>query len=768
MHLQSMETVKYSDSLEIYNNDIENPALQDSLESLKKFLDTRIRILDWGNGKVAIPVEICVDLPSLGNFQNLDIRNIEPVIMVFDLNNYPVSAPKVYTDRLDFPKNNLAHLYIAVNHRPPAFCYVRGNADEWYANKRIEDLAIRIGNWLRDAATGELTENGDQYEPLRLEGYSGNIIYDYDTIRNLINNNEALIFGDKFSVALFERSYHATEYTYKFLKFITDKNGLITVKEVDEERKKGNEDMTKKKYYYGFILWDESNEIKAEYEVNIPRTWEDFKSFCQYYNIKYEDFEKFVATTNNLNEYVYFPVIIAIRRPKKLIGYSSNIEFVNLRFKIDSDDVNADGIINNISVDILAHNQPLTYGLAKHISGDGITLEQRSAVFGCGALGSKIVMHLARSGYTKLTLIDPDHISPHNLVRHSLFAEDEGENKAEALAEKIRKMYPYEQSKILNGISFKEGLMDAKETFEQYGWLLDFTASDSFFNKLLTVDNLNNLGVISAAISNFGGFGIMYKEGKSRSPRIDDLQVYLYSLYKTEKYIREWLQSERMAMTFNNLTVQVGVGCNSETTVLSDDKISSHGSFFAGVIKKEMSLAVNHGKIFLNYIIDTDEDDYSISTQTIHVEPFDIFQAENDSTWSIRFKSGVLKALIVEFSDAGNIETGGVFVGVVNYKTKTIHVTDLVKAPSDSVGTATQFIRGNNGLVEIISEIEKESGGQIGYIGEWHTHPDGPDFLSAQDIKSVKAHKEECKNLQPPLPVFLSILTPNGIFPYVF
>lgn len=758
---------KFSDRLPVFTNNIESPEIQDSLKSLRQIQGSEVRVLDWGNGRIAIPIEINIDLPNLGNFEDLDIRGKEAIILVFDLINYPVSAPKVYTDRLDFPKNNLAHLYVAVNNRPPAFCYVRGNPDEWYANKRIEDLVIRISNWLRDAATGELTENGEQYEPLRLEGYSGSIIYDYDTILSVITNKVAVEFGEKFSIALFERTSTTERYTYKFVKLITDKNALNTIKEVDEERKKGKEDITRKKYYFGYVLWNEETEVKPEYEVNIPRSLEEFKSFCEYYNIKYEDFEKFIATYRDLNEYIYFPVVIGIRRPSQLIGYSSNIEFINLRFKVDSDDIEDGKIVNNISIDMLSHNQPLTQKLASHISGWNIALDnERHIVFGCGAIGSKIIMHLARSGQTNLTLIDPDYISPHNLVRHTLFGDDEGHNKAEALAEKIKKIYPYEQTNVISGSSFKGGLIDQKSTFEKHNWILDFTASEAFFNKLATLKSLDINNVASACISDFGNLGIMYKEGESRNPRVDDLQTYLYSLSESNKNIQNWLQREQKTAQSSNLIVQVGVGCNSETTILSDDKISSHASYFSGVLKREMTKPTKEGKIYLNNIIDTE--DYKIETQVLNVKPFDVFQAVNDSSWIIRFKPGIIEHVTNEFTIAGNIETGGVFVGVCNYKTKTIHITCSIKAPMDSKSSPTQFVRGQNGLVKEISTIENSAGGQIGYIGEWHTHPVGPNFLSAQDLSSVKEHKKECSKLQPPLPVFLSIITPDGIFPYVF
>lgn len=758
---------KFSDSLPIFINDIENPEIQDSLKSLCQLQGDQVKILDWGNSRIAIPIEIKIDLPSLGNFDDLDIREKEPVIFVFDLINYPVSAPRVYTDRLDFPKNNLAHLYVAVNNRPPAFCYVRGNADEWYANKRIEDLVIRISNWLRDGATGELTENGEQYEPLRLEGYSGSIIYDYDTLLTVVANRAAFEFGDKFSIVLFERPSNLRRYTYKFVRLITDKNALTTIKEVDEECKKDKEDVTRKNYYYGYVLWSEEDVIRREYEVNIPRTWDEFKLFCAYYHIKYKEFEKFITTYSTINEYIYFPVVIGIRRPRHLIGYSSNVEFINLRFKLTSSDIEQEKIVNNMSIDILSHNQPLTQKLASHISGMNLALvNKRHVIFGCGAIGSKIIMHLARSGQTNLTLIDPDYISPHNLVRHSLFGEDEGQNKAEALAEKIKKIYPYEQTNIIHGPSFKDGLIDQRSTFEIYDWILDFTASEAFFNKLATLKSLDTNRVASTFISDFGNLGIMYKEGESRNPRLDDLQSYLYSLSESNKIIKNWLQREQKTAQSSGFFVQVGVGCNSETTILSDDKISSHASYFSGILKREIANPAKDGKIYLNSIIDTE--DYMIETHVTNVKPFDIFQAVNDSSWTIRFKPDIIEQLTKEFYLAGQNETGGVFVGVCNYKTMTIHVTGSIKAPLDSKASSTHFIRGNDGLSKEISGIENSSGGQIGYVGEWHTHPNGPNSLSKQDMESVKKHKEECSNLQPPLPVFISIITPTGLYPYVF
>ncbi|WP_206531925.1 ThiF family adenylyltransferase [Sphingobacterium sp. DR205] len=756
---------RFSISLPVFSGDIENPALRDSLKSLEVLNGCKLQILDWGNGRIAVPYEISIDLPSLGNFENIDIREKEPIILVFDLTNYPLSAPKVFTDRLDFPKSSLAHLYIAVNNRPSGFCYVRGNADEWYANKRIEDIVIRISNWLRDAATGELTENGEQFEPLRLEGYTGTIIYDYNTLTGIVKGDNAFHIREQLAITLFERPKRGERHTYKFIKPLTAGNALTTIKEVDEERKKDKEDITRKNYHYAYVLWNKENTVNKEYYVNLPRNWEEFKSFCDFYGLIYSQLEEFIATSDG-NSFVHFPVIVGIRRPKPLIGYSSNIEFINLRFRVDVDDVKDGKITNNVPIDLLSHNQPLTIRQASHISDCKIDMNSRVAVFGCGALGSKVVMHLARSGQTNLTLIDPDQLSPHNLVRHALFGEDEGENKAVVLAERIRNIYPHQSTGTIGLPVLEKGALDRSDFFDIHNWVLDFTASEAFFNKLVTVKSMDERSVASASISDLGNLGVLYKEGEHRNPRIDDLQAYLYSLSAHDKKVSDWLQREQLTINGNNITVRVGVGCNSETTVLSDDRISSHASYFSGVLKREMTASSIDGKIYLNRIIEAQN--YTIETQAISVKPFKVLAALNDPGWIIRFKDGIIEQIEQACSKAGKNETGGVFVGICNYKTKTIHVTACINAPMDSKADTTHFIRGHEGLPDEIGEIKSNSGAQIGYIGEWHSHPDGPNTLSQQDMISVYRHKAEFEQLNPPLPVFLSIVTPDGLHPYIF
>lgn len=758
-----MEVNLFSNSLLPYEGSIENEQLRDSLDQLAETNCSPLKILSWDKFRIAIPLSLSVDIPPLGTHNGIDIQKNEPVILVFNLKQYPNTAPLVFTDRLEFPKDKLAHLYIATCGKPPAFCYVRGSRDEWYANKRINDLLIRISNWLRDAATGELTQDGDQFEPIRLEGYEGVVIYDYDLIAKLVVEDHTVFPDEHFAIGLFESSPNGG---FRLVKLLGLSNFKEIVDDFAKDKARSDTDPNRKLYRFGYFLWSQEPNIFESYDISFPETWGEFKNFCSQYKINFEKFEEFYAKFDSSN-FVVFPVIIAIKRPKQIIGFSSYIEFLNFRFSINTEDVADDKILDKAKVKLTSHNQPLTTSKARRIAGVEEGQKFSAVVFGCGALGSKIIMHLARSGMSNLMLIDPDDVSPHNMVRHALLPEYEGQNKANALASVINRLFSTENIQVssLNNpnLIFSIG----SEFIKDDDWVLDFTASNSFFTRLVLIDFLNKKNVVSTHISDFGDIGIFLREGNNRNPRIDDLKVILYSQFNSDPEISAWLKREQEAVNDSNLTVSVGVGCNSETTVLSDEKVSLHAAIFASVIKKEnFYFNKENGTVLTSRIQKGYE--FGIKTTQLEVQPLDIFQAMNDATWSVRFKCGIVNRIKEEMKIAGTKETGGVFTGVANYKTKTIHVVGLISAPPDSEANSVCFFRGHQGLPDQVSAVVNGSGGQLGYIGEWHSHPKGPNGPSTTDIASVQKFKKEFDLLLTPLPVFLTIVTPDGVLPFVF
>ncbi|MDJ1485946.1 Mov34/MPN/PAD-1 family protein [Cytophagaceae bacterium YF14B1] len=757
---------RYSATLAPFTSEITNLDLSASLQGLVRFLGGKpLKLFDWDGDQLAISLTVAVELPPLGNFDGIDIRKQEPVLIVINLVNYPHVPPAVYPDRLDFPKDQLAHLYVTREGGPPAFCLIRGSKEEWYANKQLKDLVIRVSNWLRDAASGELTIDADQFDPIRLEGYWGMVIYDYDQLMDVVTQNKSYIPQSDFAIGLFERNQSQKGLIFKLNKIVTPANTKETFEEFQKEKEKDASLPSKKRYHFGYIVWSNHQTVFDRYEVNLPSDWERLKVFGAQFGIGLQNLEEWIATAD-ANTYVTIPVIIGVKRPKPLIGFSGNIEFFNFCLRVDSPDVDDGKIVNNVSVFFQAHKQPLTQRRAREISGFKGSFGSYNLIIGCGALGSKITMHLARSGETNFILVDPDDLSPHNLARHAAPAGSVGLNKADALKNEINRIYPHEKLILTSTDKSGHYVLSAGDLLKVFNWIFDFTASNSFSQSLIKARVAGISRVCKCYLSDLGNLGILLLEGKDRNPRIDDLQVILYSQYRHMPSITEWLQRENRQEE-NNLSITVGVGCNSETIVLSDDVISLHSAYFAGVIKSESAHEAGEiGKIYLNQI--TQVPFYSNVCNLIKVPRLDVMPAVNDSSWQVRFQAGILEEIKQRMKESSPRETGGVMVGRANFKTRTIHVVEALAAPPDSQANEVCFFRGIEGLPDAIEQINTLSGNQLGYIGEWHSHPLGPNQPSQTDLNTVGKFKNYFEQLPTPLPVFLMIVTPNHILPYIF
>ncbi|MBX3198267.1 MAG: ThiF family adenylyltransferase [Labilithrix sp.] len=73
---------------------------------------------------------------------------------------------------------------------------------------------------------------------------------------------------------------------------------------------------------------------------------------------------------------------------------------------------------------------------------------KKVGIVGCGSLGSKLAVMLARAGVDKFVLIDDDVFFPENIVRHELAWSDVGQHKAEALAKRIELVAPSAKSTV--------------------------------------------------------------------------------------------------------------------------------------------------------------------------------------------------------------------------------------------------------------------------------------------------------------------------------
>lgn len=758
-----------SNTLSAFTGDIANDALLETLSKLRELAGhSDLPILQLRKGWIAVPVKLMVDLPPLGTVANLDIREQEPIMIGFSLEQYPSTAPNVYTNRPDFPKSIVPHMYLPTDGLPPGFCLVKGGSaalDEWYSNKTIKDVLIRVANWLRDAGAGVLAIDGGQFDPLRLVSYSGYMTYDYDHLARIVRQKTALLPNGNFACLQIEDTApKSARYSWYLRKIVSGDQLDTAINEEETERNKESDDRSKKMLYRGFLLWADKDEPIDNFDVDLPRTWENFKDFCSKHHIDPVPIEQELIKWPSA--YITYPIIVAIKRPLQVLGFSDSIEFLHFEMVLRKEAFDEKGIRPETKLDINAHLQPLTTQKAQTISAFSPSASDSVLIAGAGALGSKIVLHHLKCGRKNMLVMDTKALFPHHMVRHGLGTAYLYEDKAKALEKEAKRLFPYE-SNTLTGIPVNaEMVLNPEPPADYFDWVYDFTAATAFYNRLIKAKLPAKTKVAKGYISDFGNIGILMIEGQQRNPRLDDLQVLLYQQALKDAEIQKWLQREAAAES-SGQNILIGVGCSTDTTVLSDDIISIYAAWMSRQLKQEIARTPRaDGLIFLNRI---QHDPYFAPFVTAHtIQPLAVMAAVNDPQWQLRFAYGILNDLKTQMQQASPNETGGTLVGCANYKTKTIHVTDTIAAPPDSTANEVCFCRGKEGLVEVVQHINDKTGGQLGYIGEWHSHPDGPNGMSRKDNQTVNRFKREYIRETTPLPVFLVIVTPDAILPFVF
>lgn len=98
------------------------------------------------------------------------------------------------------------------------------------------------------------------------------------------------------------------------------------------------------------------------------------------------------------------------------------------------------------------------------------------------------------------------------------------------------------------------------------------------------------------------------------------------------------------------------------------------------------------------------------------------------------------------------LEVGGVLAGYWNENAAVI--TDYVGPGDEATHRTTAFVPDHQFHVREIERIYAESNGRDVYLGDWHSHPDGPSTLSSLDKRTLrsiaKAPEAQC-----PRPVML-------------
>ena len=465
------------------------------------------------------------------------------------------------------------------------------------------------------------------------------------------------------------------------------------------------------------------------------------------------------------------PTILAERRPRSIIGTTSDIELLNFLVIAGGDHWPKDGDWDwNASADLADHRTPLTPAFARQLSAmSDDEAAEPTVAFGAGALGSKVLSHLAREGSVALKIVDSARISPHNLVRHALGGRAIGLSKAEALKDELLKLYPG-QGELPIESRTASALVCLRETdiFDGYSNLLDMTASNIVFNAVRDVLLPDAVRVHRAEIAHRGHLGLLSVEGADRNPRIDDLQLLAYDHAIDDDDTSAWLREVNTTrdghIGAGGLEdIQIGISCSSATMRLSDDVVSFHAAAIARRLRPCLAKggpSRPSGVIYRTFL--GDEGEARASTQD--VAPTTVVFTENG--WGIRIAAVAADAMHALLRKRSPAETGGIMIGRIAATRRTIYVTRLVPAPPDSRGTAYGFLRGTKALPQALQHVHNRTGGLLTYVGEWHSHPMGGSDLSDTDKHAVISLRSVFDRVG--APTLVTVVTPDEIRPHLF
>jgi hypothetical protein len=521
---------------------------------------------------------------------------------------------------------------------------------------------------------------------------------------------------------------------------------------------------------FGILLWAAKGEVTARHFGELPATLGALRDWAEGLGFP---IAQALATylAEDLQCFSGVPVILAVQRPRPMLGSESEVELLNFLVIAGGDHWPKDGTWDwEAEVRFSDHRTPLTPGFARRLSAIGTgDAAEPTVAFGAGALGSKIAMHLARQGSVALKIVDSANLAPHNLVRHALGGRAIGLPKAAALKDELQRLYPGNADLPLEGIA-KSAIPCLQEAgfFDGYANLVDMTASNIVFNAIRDASLPDTLRVHRAEIAHRGRLGLLSIEGIGRNPRIDDLQMAVYDSAIEDDAIADWLREVKATrddrVGAGGLEdIQIGLSCSSATMRLSDDVVSFHAATAAKRLRSSLAVggrSCREGTIYTSVL--GDYGDARASAKT--VGPVVVLDA--GAGWTVRIEGAAADAMSQQLRRHDPNETGGIIVGRIAATRKTIYVTRLVGAPPDSRGTPFGFTRGTFRLPEAMERVRDRTGDLLTYVGEWHTHPIGGFELSETDKRAIVSLRSILDHVN--LPTLVAIVTPDGIRAHLF
>lgn len=347
----------------------------------------------------------------------------------------------------------------------------------------------------------------------------------------------------------------------------------------------------------------------------------------------------------------------------------------------------------------------------RQLSGITKTLPTKAVAVGAGALGSHVLNCLVRAGWTAWTVVDKDHLLPHNLVRHLAKNIDIGKPKAQFLAEDMNAVFSATRPPTVQPVVADVQQTESEQlrtVLQDAEFVLDTTAS---VRASRTLGRVRNCGrVVTCFVNAAGTDFVLLAEDAARQVHMDELEPQYWRWVLTH----EWGASHIGA---TDDRYRFGGRCGDLSSRISESSMSIASGVLAGGV-----LGVADSSDSAIRIWRSELQSGAVQTLAVSVEAPEHYAS---GPWQVVCNTALRDRVLALREEGLPEETGGAILGYVDRTVGTVYVVDLLSAPAGSVATEHLFDYGNKELRLEAQRTEELTAGYVQIVGLWHSHPRG-------------------------------------------
>jgi hypothetical protein len=710
-----------------------------------------------GAGDVLATVEIQTELPSdwrSAGESPSGVMHVEPVSFRFG-QEYPVFPPQIRL-RMDFNRSH-PHIQPGSAIDPPEPCLVAGSPRELLRSRGILGLVEQVASWLDKAAMLELIEPKQGWEPVRRDNIDDVVVADGAWLKSFATS-EAGCFAFKLSYLALS-SDGSTTYWIALKKAERVALGPDLAREFTfnewEQWRFGNG--------IALVAWsgkrpDGSLFLADQYVPETVATVEDLLDRADRLGCRAFLEPKLALLQERFRQSkmkvpVPLAVVLLARRPYPVIGGRSPIELCPYVLEVEGKED-----LSSHSFKVVRpamHREDISEDLMQEASGDNrVGPRDPWALIGCGSLGSKVAMHMARAGRAPTSIIDRANMLPHNYARHALYPTGGGTKygitgpKVSLLKEALAELGRAPKDHDLDIVSHMTAQHSLDTLVDRDCFAIVNTTGSASVRETIGSTAYSGIRprVVEACLLGTGEAGLMSVEGAGANPSTTDLicEAYLEISHRPEL--------ANVIFGTSAIEIAVGQGCSALTMPLRDSKLSLFAAAFAERLYRlgTDGVPADGGLLLLGKL---DSDGLSQNWTERKIDPRIV--VHNDGV-DVRLSPEVHRTIEEEVERRRGSETGGILFGRYCEISQQFHVVGSFPAPPDSRFSKAEFVLGTQGLKPMLRTLIDGTAGALYPLGTWHNHllPSGP---SAKDRNTAALLSN-----QQYFPLLMLIHTPTG------